>query len=382
MNNRGFVLITSLLFMLVLAILTVMALTVTTVDYRIAAANQSIEQVFLQAEGGVEEARSRLQSTSPNKILDTMTNNAGCKVFIGPLDKAQAQGYTGGAGQSRVDSVTGMTNVTTISHKVSSGQVMYWGDTNGDGVPEENPVSGTNIYVILSEGYDATGSSKKVEIEVTPMPPVSMPAALYAKDVIVINGSSTEIHGKDLCSGVDVPGVLTRQTVSISGKPTIEGEPPIIQNDPTDIDIRGMINTLRSYTTAIVPAGNVNNANFGTPTLVTGRTDGLLQCSDKNVVYARGDVTFAGTSKGCGILMVDGNLTAHDLTWYGIILVTGQIKFEGGGQKNVTGVIMSGGNSVTVDDTFGGNSVLNYCSQAIQAQTQNRPLKVLRWRQL
>jgi len=43
-------------------------------------------------------------------------------------------------------------------------------------------------------------------------------------------------------------------------------------------------------------------------------------------------------------------------------MATGITKFTGGGEKNITGAILSGGE--VQDDTIGGNILVLYCSSA------------------
>jgi hypothetical protein len=65
-------------------------------------------------------------------------------------------------------------------------------------------------------------------------------------------------------------------------------------------------------------------------------------------------------------------------SWHGVILVTGSVKYTGGGDKQVTGGILSGG---TVDaDLIAGNANIVYCSSAVENQTESLPARMLSWR--
>ncbi|MFH1305523.1 MAG: hypothetical protein ABIH74_03900, partial [Candidatus Omnitrophota bacterium] len=82
---------------------------------------------------------------------------------------------------------------------------------------------------------------------------------------------------------------------------------------------------------------------------------------------------------GGGLLLVEGDLMLHgDFSWYGVVIATGSITFTGGGNKNVTGAMLSGGS--TDADLVGGNANIVYCSSAVQNQTENQPLQVLSWK--
>ncbi len=110
--------------------------------------------------------------------------------------------------------------VVTVNHKLdSSGRILKWGDSNGDGVPEENPSVGNNILVITSEGHGTAGASKPIRVEATRVPPIPAPAALYTKENTIIQGTSVSILGMDHCGTDDVPGVLSMAGVGQNGTP-------------------------------------------------------------------------------------------------------------------------------------------------------------------
>lgn len=78
---------------------------------------------------------------------------------------------------------------------------------------------------------------------------------------------------------------------------------------------------------------------------------------------------------------MDGDLELHgNFSWYGPVIVTGSIIYTGGGNKNISGALLSGGSVLA--DVIGGNATILNCSQAITNTTQNRPLLVLNWGQI
>jgi len=96
-----------------------------------------------------------------------------------------------------------------------------------------------------------------------------------------------------------------------------------------------------------------------------------------------GDKTLklAGNSHGAGILLVDGNLELNGgFTWYGVIIVTGALDYTGGGEKNVTGGILTG-EAATVQVDLGGNAGILYCSEvADRLKKIVSPLRMTRWK--
>jgi len=387
-DETGFVLVYGLLVLLVLVILSISGMLSTTTELRMATNDRSAKNVFYIAEGGIEDARSRLQaSASAFPIDDNQPSNANWKAFIGTETRAADKGFQAANGNhTRHDPLnTSVDYVVTITHKLDpSGNILKWGDTNGDGAQEENTSVGENIYVITSEGRTPSGAEKSIRVEAVRFPSILAPAALYTKAPTNILGNSTSILGIDQCGGADVPGVLTQATVSQIGHPTITGSPPIVENSGLGLDISTMVGQFSQnpYYRYNVNSGTLTNMVWGTP--VPGATPQTASsCSQQNTVYFNTSSTYvklAGGTSGCGILLVDGDLNINGgFHWYGIILVTGSVIFSGGGEKNVTGGILAGG--MVSADAVGGDASIVYCSQA-GIQTNYLPLLTLRWAEL
>jgi Tfp pilus assembly protein PilX len=392
-DERGAVLITGLLLVLVLTILSLAAMMSTATELKIASNDRSAKQVFYVAEAGLEDTRSRMQTAaSASPIYDDQAINPNWTAFVGTAAEAAAKGYSGSSDQARYDRLnSSLDYVVTITHKLdSSGRILKWGESNGDGVPEENTSVGTNIFVITSEGYTTTGASKPIRIEATRVPSIPAPAALYTKEHTMIQGTSVSILGMDHCGTDDVPGVLTMAGVGQNGHPTItgssEGKPAaIVEHSPKNIDVQALIVQFRGKANYNY---NVNSAtlagmDWGTPNPGATQQD-ASSCNARNVVYFNTNNTYvklAGQSHGCGILLVDGDLAIQGgFQWHGVILATGSITFTGGGGKNVTGAMMAG--ATVSADLVGGDSTIVYCSRAVNDQTNSLPLITLRWLEL
>jgi Tfp pilus assembly protein PilX len=402
MNENGMVIAVALLLLAVLTLLGTAAVVVTSTDILIGGNYKASEQAFYAAEAGVEEARARLRSTAgANLIADTSPTSTEWRAYIGTLGMAQkanerCQGCVGFdsslATHSRTNSLqSAMTYVVEIKHKTNAaGNIMYWGDDNDDGTATRNTTTGNNIYLVTSSGY--TGNSfRTVEAEVTKVTPIPVPSPLYVKANSTVRGSSTNIIGQDKCGSADKHGVTTTKdpgSVTIDGHPSITGasgtDPDILYNGP-NLDIAGMVNSLKiqanfSYN---VSSDTQTGMNWGTPTLGATQQDAST-CSVHNIVHYNTNGTYiklAGGSSGCGILLVEGNLEVNGgFSWNGIVLVTGSVTYSGGGDKQVTGGILSGG---TVDaDLISGNANIVYCSSAVKSQTDSFPLRNLSWRDL
>jgi Tfp pilus assembly protein PilX len=390
-DEKGAVLITGLLLILVLTILSMAAMMSTATELKIAANDRTSKRVFYVSEAGLEDARSRLQTGSSGfPIYDNQFSNPSWMAFVGTEEKSAEKGFQSGNGNHvRYDQLNpAISYVTAVTHKLDgSGNILKWGDSNDDGIPEENTTVGKNIFVITSEGYDSTGASKPLRIEAAQFPDITAPAALYTKAHTTIQGTSTNVMGMDHCGSSHVPGVLTMEDVGTNGKPTITGTNPsaIVEHSPKNIDIQATIDRFKK---SLSHSYNVNSATltgmtWGTPVAGPSQQD-ATSCTERKIVYFNTNSTYVklnAQTSGCGILMVEGDLAVHGgFTWYGVVLVTGSITFTGGGGKNVTGSMLAGG---TVSaDLVGGDANIIYCSSAVGNQTQYMPLITLRWVEL
>jgi hypothetical protein len=402
-NEKGMVLPLGLMFLAIIAILGTTAVVVTTTDLKIGSNYRASEQAFYAAEAGLEEARARLRNNAAVLIAiddGIHSDQAQWYAYIGADAKAQGKGWvTGNPMHLKENSLqTDLDYVVMISHPVdASGEVLYWGDPDGDGFPQRNPddtyPDNENIYLVTSYGYSGT-STKKIEVEMTRVPPITVPAALYVEASTEIKGSSTNIIGTDSCGTDDKPGIATTGSagsITFNGNPTVTGSPDNVSYDSTNMNVQSVVDSFKddadfAYTVTSATHTKTDTPGpgdgWGTPTPGTTLQD-PSSCSCNNIVYynTQGtDIRLSGGVTGCGILLVDGDLDMHGgFSWHGMVIVTGSVIFLGGGDKNITGALIAGG---SVDaDIIGGNSNIVYCSSAIDAQTENRPLLILNWKE-
>jgi Tfp pilus assembly protein PilX len=392
-DQKGAVLVTGLLLLLVLTILGMAAMLTTGMELKIARNDRSAKRVFYVTEAGTEDARSRLQSVgSTSPIPDNQPTNANWKAFIGPAPEAALEGYVTGDSNHvlypPLNSSPDGNYLVTITHKKnSSGQILKWGYANG--ILGENTSAGNNIFVIKSHGQDTNGASKSVQIEATNAT-LYAPAAVYARGNTTMQGTSTYVQGKDQCGpgdgSSDVYGVLSKKSVTQNGNPFMDGSPkPVEQNSPVEIPIQDLVKQFKSYAnyTYNIVGQTMTGVNWGSPT--PGATpEDAMSCNTQNVVYINTSSTFVqltGQGQGCGLLLVDGDLMVQGgFHWYGVILVTGSVSFTGGAEKNVTGALLAGADASA--DLVGGNASIPYCSRAVYENSHYLPLKIVRWVEL
>jgi Tfp pilus assembly protein PilX len=399
-RQNGLVLVVSLLLMAAIFLIVSVAIMTTSTDLKITGHFKSGKKAFYAAEAGVEESRARMNTIAANPITDNHSTQTGWSAYIGTTAKAQGKGYnSSNTMHVLVNSVqSAMDYVVRIVHQTdSSGNILYWGDVNSDGVNERTTTAGTalrNIYKVTSEGTYA-GSQRTIEVEMSRMPPLNVPAALYVNASTTVQGSSTNVIGTDGCGGANLAGIVSTQpagSVNLNGGPSITGAggtTPNISYNGTAMNIQNMLNTYKSmanfkYTvnSAAHTASTQPGPGDGWGTPVAGGTQqSPSSCNVHNIVYYNTGGThiqLSGGVSGCGILLVDGDAELHgNFSWYGVILISGSLTYTGGGNKNVTGAIVSGG---SVDaDLIGGNTNIVYCSAAVRNQTEAMPMQLLSW---
>jgi len=400
-QQKGMVLVVGVLLIVALLVLGAIAMITTTTELKMTGFFKSGKKVFYIAEAGIEDAKARLRAGVENAIVDGHPTQSGWEAYIGTVTKSQGKGYnSGNAMHIRVDRLqSGLDYVVTIVHQTDgAGNILYWGDVDGDGINERTTASGgsmRNIYKVTSEGSYA-GASRTLTAELARMPPINVPAALYVNATTTVQGSSTNIIGTDGCGGSDLAGIVTTQgtgSVTINSRPNITGAggtTPNITYGGTGMNVQSMIDRFK---------GSANfkytvNAATHTATSVPGPGDGWgiptpgatsqlpSSCSAHNIVYyntAGTDIQLSGGATGCGLFLVEGDLMLHgNFSWYGVVITTGSITFTGGGNKNVTGAMLAGGSADA--DLVGGNANIVYCSSAVQNQTENQHTQVLSWK--
>ncbi len=395
-SESGMVTAVALLLMAVLTLLGTTAVVMTSTDLQIGGNYKVSEVAFYAAEAGIQEARARLRSNAgANLINDLYPTSTQWRAYIGTLAMAQQKGFNSSLStHSRTNSLqSSMNYIVEIRHKTDgAGNIMYWGDHNNDGIITRNTAAGNsnnrNIYLVTSSGY-TSNSYRTVEAEVTNTPPITVPSPLYVKADAKIQGGSTDIIGLDMCGGSDKPGIVTTQnpgSIEITGGPNITGAggtTPNISYNGANVDIDMMVNSLKTLANFSynVSSATHTGMNWGAPTL-GANLESASTCAAHNIVYYNTngtDIKLAGGSSGCGILLIDGDLDIDGgFSWHGVVVVTGSVKYTGGGAKQITGGMLSGG---TVDaDVIGGNSNIVYCSSAVNSQTDSFPLRTLSWR--
>jgi hypothetical protein len=270
-----------------------------------------------------------------------------------------------------------------------AGDVLLFGDHDANllTAPVLNIVRGFPVLVVSAEGLRGT-ARRRVEVEAV-KPPFEIPdAAVYSEsDQFKFNGTAFLVSGEDHdpVTGAVIVGNPEAVGIATTGDPAAisgslhtnqadnvlgEGAPPSVDRADVDLDLQGLRDHYVPRADMVLAPGTYSNESFG----------GL---DDYRIVHATGDIHLSGGGvTGGGILIVDGDLeVTGQFTWYGLVLVLGDITFSGGGSgTHLFGSLLVQG---TVEDqTIGGQADLFYSSEALTNLTAFTPYTIVNWREL
>ena len=394
-EEKGFVLVLGMLLLLVATVIGVGTVSTATHDLRISGNKRISEEVFYAAEGGIHEFMGRFRDGASGALSDSAPSSPNWRLFIASSAARAAEiGYSSGdPNHESAQSLQSQADFgVEIRHKV---------DLANNVINEAD----SPVYIATSHGYTRDGGNRVIEVEFCGVPGLDPPGALYSERPVDILGQSTYIQGKDQCTGgVNKPGIVTplslaSNPINTSGGPDIQGEPSPIKYGYKDLDLLKAVKYLKKdanfeYDSHIIGTEHsveqgqldARAGKWGTPTSTDTKTPNTYPDSNQmNIVYfdmhKNGTLTLTGGSRGAGILLVNGNLQLHGgFTWYGVIIVTGALDFTGGGEKNVTGGILTG-ETATVTVDVGGDAGLMYCSNVgRRLKRLVFPFRTTRWR--
>src|SRR5712691_3223494 len=316
-NERGMILAMILLMLPVVTLLGAVAITVSTTDVEISGNYKATVRALAAAEAGLEEARARLIGSAAEATFagDPAANpNAAWTAYILTITTWQTSHdpQYNAARTNYVPTTASRTNTTITANSLQT-PIAYWvklqhkreydaeqaGHTvavphyyDGDGstTPHTaaapgsltyygygNPATPTKAVQFTTAGatpfqpvemltaYGSSGGSvSALQIEVVHDPGPPLPAVIYSRTDFIGHGSSMTISGLDQCGVAPAIGsvyTLAPGTTSLSGSPTLLGNPSTPQSGAIDIDIAGYINRLKAGATVVTT--DQNGTNFG-----------------------------------------------------------------------------------------------------------------------
>lgn len=263
-------------------------------------------------------------------------------------------------------------------------------DANGlvDDPAEEDFVeivsTGTTNVAFDANGFEierATRHARSVTDAIVRRTDLDLPAnqALYVDDPLAdftFNGNAFLINGNDTnvddtpgpnapIPGIGTPGDPASIVAQLSNQQqdnvTGLGGFPSVGTTP-DVDLPATMDYLATLATTVWdgPVDNVSGSIGDRANLVPV------------VAHAKGNLNLSGTTTGCGIIVVDGDLDIMGTFDYaGLIFVRGAVTIRGGGgTKDLHGGLATLGAVRGEDVEISGTIQLQYSSQAIAAVTQ------------
>ncbi|MEE8400191.1 MAG: hypothetical protein V3S89_14355, partial [Desulfobacterales bacterium] len=199
-DQKGFILPIGLMFLAVLGVMGTTAMVVTTTDIRIGMNHRASVQAHYAAVAGYEETRARLALPSSNvDYIGLGTPDADWRGYIGDttvdfgsdsyISDADHVSYAGLQG--------GLDYTVMIKYKtdVATGNLLLWGDDDGDYVNTVNMTDGLPIVMIESRGT-VDGSSRTITVEARGSVPFFDPvSALYVNGNLDKNGNRGTVRG-------------------------------------------------------------------------------------------------------------------------------------------------------------------------------------------
>ncbi|MCI0623897.1 MAG: pilus assembly PilX N-terminal domain-containing protein [Acidobacteria bacterium] len=258
------------------------------------------------------------------------------------------------------------------------------------------------VYLITAMSLDSTGAQRKIQTELVVMPPIEANAAVDSFQDVDFQGT-LDIDGHDECHPGDdnysVYGVSSAGTIDnpngsqvVDGQdpplPAPPGSPSLCPGCPFNHDVPSLIDRLKSHPMfqSITSAGltcsgtpvscSGSNAQLGTPPTTPGGSDGTPK-----YYYSPGDLRLSGNGTlGYGILVVDGDVQFNGGIYFeGIIIAKGTFNFTGGGADaiNIRGAIIAGDSISDTTTDVGGSIDIQYNSCSIANVFTQMPMTKL-----
>lgn len=219
------------------------------------------------------------------------------------------------------------------------------------------------------EGRSATEVIvKKVDLDLAASQAVYIDDALatfkFAGTQFLVNGNDTNIDNSagpaTAIPGIGTPGdpSYIKNQLKANQQPLVigKGGAPSIMT-VADIDLAAQIAALKNLATVTWDDASTSyNGDIGDrPNL------------NPVIAHAKGSLSLNGSTKGCGILIVDGDLKVNGgFDFVGLIYCSGSVTFNGaGGSKDLHGALYALGAVDGTDITLNGTVQLRYSSEAL-----------------
>lgn len=288
-------------------------------------------------------------------------------------------------------------------------------DNDGDGVVDN--IEERDFVIVTSTGYRGSAGPRnrhRVRIQGQFRKTTSqfqVPSAVYIDDptpsVALGAGNSWYVSGRDhdmttgnqinpvvnplpgiATSGVFSPADVAEINNASTGKsPQITGGTPAYQMAvPVTYDMAAIVQWAKDNVAPankIVGTGTNPGGPFGVPPGVAGGPDWQITLHDAggppNMVKFTG-----GSTPGAGIWVIDGDVEmGGNFNFTGIVIVTGQLYYRGGGDRTFLGGVVAGKTGTIDNFDINGNASIKYSAQAVAAAANaTARYNLVGWRKL
>jgi hypothetical protein len=268
---------------------------------------------------------------------------------------------------------------TAVHTAADPGNIVYYGY---DPVNPTTPVQFTTgsmttfqpveVLTVYGQSGDQT---KVVQAEIVRPVGPNIEAAMYVKADISFQKSSS-VDGTDDCGlAAAKPPVFLHDPATASGSPSYNGSPASPQSGVLDIDVQGLINSLKAGATVLT--ADQSGRNYGSSSNYV-----TVYSNTSNPVNLNGLKISYGT--GYGILLVEGDfVVGSDFLWNGLILVTGQVTFSAKyATSRIKGAILANQTSASPNADLYGNMRIKYHSCYLAKALSTKPLAIMQWKGL
>lgn len=365
-NEKGYVMGTALLLLMITTLIGIAAITSTNLERHTSTNFLLYEKNFYAADSGIEVAPLFASKNQP--VADY--TNANWSITTSRI-----------IGNSRYNAV--------IKNAVDSdGKVILYGDKNGDFLWEFNSVEGRPVLNMVSVGEMNNGITgfSKIEAKFCPLPLFPMPKAALTVH--------SEVHGHGVSGNIVGEGPHDPSLIGKSYYDTTYNLSPVAdiayQTALSTIDYSGNTGANKLYKTSggLYPFSLISNNLMKHSEIITTLPGNKFPSGTNltnSIVYidAGPSVKISQNIEGSGILVINGSVEiAGNFHWVGLVLCNGNLTMNGGGASNSTmvrGAIVAIGNAIAlngaVDIIYDGN-VLN------KLYNDNMTYSVMSWKEV
>lgn len=220
--------------------------------------------------------------------------------------------------------------------------------------------SSNGIYTLSSDYAMATGSGASL----TAYMRRPMAAALLNGDAQLSAPSS--LSGTDVCGNHDLVGLASTQATEGSA---IKGGGTLITGVTTapsyvlNMTLPDIATLISGLVAAGIPDETIDSTNNYNTSRGDPSSDTSCNVGNMYVLHSTGDINLK--ADGCGLLLIEGDLTITQAHWRGLAIVGGQFEAKGDASANsagITGAVISGANTTKTDASLKDGGYIHWCS--------------------